>query len=803
LGDHHLKLEDGKGNGGRARTTRRRRSPRALRYALYAIVLVVFCASALVTFYYLSFSALIDARLNGERERTLPRVFARPVELRVGQSLGQQDLVSRLNDLGYAQRATPEEPGQFAVVRNAVAITPRGGRERGRVVRVGFPGVPAVRRAGGPRPTPPRRIQSLEIVGKGKAETVQLDSPVLTALMTSGGREKRRSVPLVSIPTHMQQAVLAIEDQGFYSHPGINPVRLAAAALTNLFGNNPNLVGYSTITQQLSRMFFLSNEFNAELTAGERSYGRKMREMLMSLVLERRASKDEILELYLNDVYLGQRGSFAIHGVAEAARLFFGKDVANISISEAAVIAGVIQSPASRSPFSNPKRAVERRNLVIRAMADEEFISEEAAARAVREPLQVVARAVDNEAPYFVDMVSEQMATAFPGVTAQTGRVDVFTTLDINIQRAALDAVRSGLANVDRLLSRRKRRVSAQAALIAVDPRTGEILAMVGGRSYNTSQFNRAASARRQPGSVFKPFVYLAAFERAAEEGRTDLTPASLTADEPTTFTFDDKVWEPKNYDDYDGLITWRRALAMSRNLGTIRVGETIGFDNVAALWRKVGVGTPPQAFPSITLGVFELTPLEVAQAYTLFTNGGAVRPLRAINTIETAERNLKPKQTALKPVARPESAYLVTSMMRSVINEGTGAAARANGFVLDAAGKSGTTNDLRDAWFVGFTPELLTVVWVGLDDNKPVGLSGTQAALPIWTEFMKSALAGRPNIEFEVPEGISFAEIDRDTGKLATPGCERTYHESFISGTEPTEYCELHHGGGEEEPES
>jgi penicillin-binding protein 1B len=770
---------------------------------VYAIALAAFFASALVTFYYLSFSALIDARLNGERERTLPQVFARPVELRVGQSLSQQDLVSRLNDLGYAQRSTPEEPGEFAVVRNAIAITPRGGRERGKVVRVAFPGVPAARRAGGPRPAPPRRIQSLEVVSRGKGSktnTVQLDSPVLTALMTTGGREKRRSVPLTSIPRHMQQAVLAIEDQGFYSHPGINPVRLAAAALTNLFGNNPNLVGYSTITQQLSRMFFLSDEFNAELNAGERSYGRKMREMLMSLVLERRASKDEILELYLNDVYLGQRGSFAIHGVAEAARLFFGKDVANISISEAAVIAGVIQSPASRSPFSNPKRAVERRNTVIRAMADEEFISEEAAARAIREPLQVVARSVDNEAPYFVDMVSEQVATAFPGVTTQTGRVDVFTTLDINMQRAALDAVRSGLANVDRLLSRRKRRVSAQAALIAVDPRSGEILAMVGGRSYNTSQFNRAASARRQPGSVFKPFVYLAAFERAAEEGRTDLTPASLTADEPTTFTFDDKVWEPKNYDDYDGLITWRRALAMSRNLGTIHVGQTIGFDNVAALWRKVGVGTPPQAFPSITLGVFELTPLEVAQAYTLFLNGGSVRPLRAINHIETAERNLRPKQTALKAVARPETAYLVTSMMRSVVNEGTGAGARANGFALDAAGKSGTTNDLRDAWFVGFTPELLTVVWVGLDDNKPVGLSGTQAALPIWTEFMKSALAGRPNIEFDVPEGISFAEIDRDTGKLATPGCPRTYHESFLVGTEPIEYCELH-GGGEGHP--
>jgi penicillin-binding protein 1B len=777
----------------RSRKGRARSIGAPAKYLLYAAGLLAFVGSATLTFYYLSFASMIDARLNGERERTLPRVYARPVELHLGQSLSQQDLVSRLNDLGYAQRATADGPGEFAVVRNAVALTPRGGAHRGRVVRVGFPGVPAVTRAGGPRAAAPRGIRELEVVGRGKTDTVQLDSPLLTALMTSGGREKRRSVPLSSIPTHVQQAVLAIEDQGFYSHPGINPVRLAAAALTNVFGNNPNLVGYSTITQQLSRMFFLSDEFNAELTAGERSYGRKLREMLMSLVLERRASKDEILELYLNDVYLGQRGSFAIHGVAEAARLFFGKDVANVSLSEAAVIAGVIQSPASRSPFANPKRAIERRNMVLRAMADEEFISEDAARRAIKEPMQVVARSVDNEAPYFVDMVSEQVANAFPSVTSETGRVDVFTTLDINMQRAALDAVRNGLAHTDQLLSKRRRPVRAQAALIAVDPRSGEILAMVGGRSYNNSQFNRAVVARRQPGSVFKPFVFLAAFERAMGEGRTDLTPASLTVDEPTTFTFDDKAWEPKNYDDYDGEITWRRALAMSRNIATIHVGETIGFDTVASLWRKVGVGTPPRAFPSITLGVFELTPLEVAQAYTLFVNGGAVRPLRAIQHIETAERDLRPKEPEVKRVARPESAYLVTSMMRSVINEGTGAGARANGFSLDAAGKSGTTNDLRDAWFVGFTPELLTVVWVGLDDNQPVGLSGTQAALPIWTEFMKSALAGRPNVSFEAPEGVSFAEIDRDTGKLALPGCPRTYNESFISGTEPLDYCELH----------
>jgi penicillin-binding protein 1B len=545
-------------------------------------------------------------------------------------------------------------------------------------------------------------------------------------------------------------------------------------------------------------MFFLADEFNAELQTQQRgrtwgSYWRKAREVVMSLALERRASKDEILELYLNDVYLGQRGSFAIHGVAEASRIYFGKDVSNVSLSEAATIAGAILYPGLA--FTNPKRAIERRNVVLQTMAAEAFVTQDEVTRSSREPLQIVPRAVDNEAPYFVDLVSEQIGAAFAGVTAQSEAVGVYTTLDLNMQGAALDAVRLGLDRVDELLAARRRKSTqrAQAALIAVDPRTGEILAMVGGRSYNSSQYNRATVARRQPGSVFKPFVYLAAFERSVEEGRSDLTPASLTFDEPATFEFEGQVWEPRNYDDYDGEITWRRALAMSRNLATIRVGEQIGYEQIAALWRRVGVGTPPQAFPSITLGVFELTPLEVAQAYTLFVNGGRIQPLKAISHVTAGSRELRAAASRPKEVSRPDTAFLVTNMMRSVLNEGTGAGARANGFSLDAAGKSGTTNDLRDAWFVGFTPELLTVVWVGFDDNQPIGLSGTQAALPIWTEFMKTALAGRANSQFEPPEGITFLEIDRDTGKLATPACPRTFSESFISGTEPVEICPLH----------
>ena len=772
------------------------RHPRLVQYAFIACSIASLVIGAALVYYYISFARIIDARLHGERERSLPRVYARPLEVRRGETLSAQELIARLNDLGYAQRPAAQAPGEFAIVRNAVLITPRAGAFSGKTIRVTFP-APRVRRAGGPPAPPPRGITALDVISATskpvRADTVTLDPPLLTALMTSGAREKRRRVSLDAIPKRMQRAVLAIEDQSYYSHPGVNPFSVLRSLVSNAVGDSKYPVGGSTITQQLARMFFLTDEFNSELASGTRSYRRKVQEALMSLVLERRASKDEILELYLNDVYLGQRGSFAIHGVAEASRLFFGKDVANLSSGEAALIAGVIQNPGAHSPFVNPKNAVERRNVVLRAMAGEDYLTKDVADRASREPLQVAARGVDNEAPYFVDMVGQEIADTFPGLTAQENSVDVHTTLDINLQRLALDAVRDGLTHVDDLLSRRKRKGRAQAALLAVDPRTGEILAMVGGRSYNQSQYNRATIARRQPGSVFKPFVFLAAFERGADEGRNDLTPASLAKDEPEIFTFDDQTWEPRNYDDYDGEITWRRALAMSRNLATIHVGATVGFDKVAEVWKRVGVGTPPKGYPAITLGVFELTPLEVAQAYTIFTNGGVERPLKVINGIDAGERHLTPKDAALRKVARPDTTYLVTNMMRGVLNEGTGAGARAAGFTLDAAGKSGTTNDLRDAWFVGFTPDLLTVVWVGFDDNQPVSLSGGQAALPIWIQFMKNATAGRANAAFDMPEGITFAEIDRDTGKLALPGCPRTITESFLAGTEPSEYCELH----------
>jgi penicillin-binding protein 1B len=595
----------------------------------------------------------------------------------------------------------------------------------------------------------------------------------------------------------MIKAVLAIEDHRFYDHPGVDPIGMLGAMFSYATGRRTYLAGGSTITQQLVRNVFLPKFEGMTLQeARERTLKRKMLEVWVSLVLSRRASKDAILEMYLNDIPLGQRGSFAISGVPEAARLFFGKDISNVTLAEAATIAGVIQSPSALSPFNNPARCKERRNVVLQAMVDAGFIGADLAERASHEPLVVVQRALEAEAPYFVDFINQGLAEGYAGLTTKTDEaVDVYTTLDLHLQRIAQDAVRTGLTRVDELLARRKRRDKAEAALIAVDPRSGDVLAFVGGRSYNQSQYNRAIVARRQPGSVFKPFVYLAAFEQALEQGRTDVTPASIVNDEPETFEFDDQVWTPENYENkYDGPITLRHALAHSRNLATIHVAERAGYDRVAALWKKLGVGNPPKAYPSIALGVFEATPYEIATAYTVFPDDGILRPLKSVERIIRGGKDVTKKPAAgPRQVARPDTTFLVTNMMRSVLNEGTAASARAAGFTLDAAGKTGTTNDLRDAWFAGFTPELLTVVWVGFDNNQPVGLSGAQAALPIWTQFMKAALAGHADTPFEAPEGITFVEIDPDTGKLAAPGCPRTFREAFLAGTEPTELCDLH----------
>jgi penicillin-binding protein 1B len=750
-----------------------------VRVGTMAALVAAALAWGVLGYYYVTFSRLIDQSLHGERDRTFPQVFARPLEIYRGQSLSTQQLVDRLNDLGYSQRPALDKPGEFAVNAATVSFMPRSPEFKGQVVQVGFP-------------KKPDHIMRLQL-GPRVVERLTLDAPVLASIV-AGEREKRRPVALGAIQPRLVEAVLSIEDRRYYEHPGVDPIGILGALKSYVTGRRSYLGGGSTLTQQLVRNVFLTKFEGMTLQeARRRDPKRKALEIFVSLILTSRASKDDILEMYLNNVPLGQRGSFAVFGVAEASKLFFGKDVSNVSLAEAATIAGVIQQPSALSPFSNPQRCRERRNVVLMSMADAGYIDRPTAERTAQQPLVVVQRALEAEAPYFVDYVNQTLDDEYPGLTtATTSTVDVYTTLDLHLQRIAQDAVRKGLTSVDAMLAKKKKG-KAEAALIALDPRTGEILSFVGGRSYNQSQYDRAIVSRRQPGSVFKPFVYLAAFEQAAEQGRTDVTPASITLDQQETFEFDDQVWTPENYErEYLGPVTFRYALAHSLNLATIHVAQAAGYGNVSALWKKLGIGNPPKPYPSIALGVFEATPYEIATAYTIFPNGGSLRPLRHLLKVSSGGKDVtkKPKG-GLREIARSDTTFLVTDMMRDVLNSGTAAAARGMGFALDAAGKTGTTNDKRDAWFVGFTPELLTVVWVGLDDNQPLGLTGAQAALPIWVDYMTHALAGRESIGFAVPEGVTFADIDRVTGKLPTAACPMTVRSAFIEGTVPTQSCE------------
>jgi penicillin-binding protein 1B len=743
-----------------------------MRRLLWASAIGAVLFVAVTIYYWIVVARMIDKRLGGGEDRPMPRIFGRAFEITPGQTLSVAELRSRLNNVGYSERPKAEQPGEFTTTATSLQMMTKA--ETGtkpELVKIDFS-----------RGTGSVVTKITPAVGK-PLNKLQLESPMLAALATG---ERRRYVPLAQIPKRMVQAVLAIEDRRFYEHPGIDPIGAIGALIRNIRGDKAYLAGGSTLTQQIVKNTFLTPE---------KTIKRKLSEQFIAVVMERRLTKDQILELYLNEVVLGQRGPFEIHGVAEASRVFFGVDLRNISVAQAATIAGVIQSPSRLSPFRNPERALERRNLVLREMADDAFITPDEKTKAQAEPIGVSARAMENEAPYFVDYVSQLVDEGYTGLLKKDAAVDVYTTLDVHLQRLAQEALAEGLAQVDKQLLARKKKDVAQAAMVVADPRTGEILAMIGGRGYNQSQYNRAVTSRRQPGSTFKPFVYLAAFEKMAETSGHDLTPSTVEIDEPTTWIDDQgKPYTPSNYqNEYDGPVTLRFALAHSRNIVAIKVAEQAGYDRVADLWKKVGEGSPAKPYPSIALGVFEASTLEMASAYTLFANGGLLRPLHPIMRISENGQDKKLKVEEPRQIARADTTYLVTNMMRSVINEGTGADARAQGFRLDAAGKTGTTNDQRDAWFIGFTPDLLVAVWVGFDNNNPIGLTGAQAALPIWTAFMKRATAGRPDKAFEVPDGLVFVDIDKETGKLATPGCLKTIREAFLAGSEPTELCPLH----------
>ncbi len=731
------------------------------------------------TFYYVRYSRLIDRKLRTGPFQSTSMVFSAPRAVSVGDDITSDEIVAQLRRSGYTQ-SSGNSMGWYNVrADGAVEVFPGPDSY--------FDDEAGVIKFSGGRVS---RIISL----RDNTDRMQyLLEPELITNLTDRNREKRRIVQFQEIPQVLVHAILSAEDKRFFQHAGFDPLRVIKSAYSDVMSGRKEQ-GASTLSMQLARMFFLNTQ---------KTWKRKAAEVLITLHLEQKLTKEEIFTYYANQVPLGWRGSFALHGFAQAARAYFGKDLDELTIAEAATVAGVAQRPSDFNPFTRPERTIRRRNIVLSLMRENGYITEEQYKQASAEPLRLAPSEMESaEAPYFVDFVNDQLQDDFADYDFRSSSFRVYTTLDLNLQRAAIEAVNLGMKEVDQRLSRRRwkkgeKPPQAQVALVAIDPVTGGIKALVGGRDYGQSQLNRAL-AKRQPGSAFKPFVYAAALNTAVDGGPEVLTPATMLMDEPTTFWFDEKPYAPANFKgEYHGAVTMRQAVAKSMNVPTVRLAEIVGYDTVETLAKRVGMNISIHATPAIALGAYEVTPIEVAGAYTAFVDGGIfVRP-NAISLIRdrrgTVLYSAKPER---KAALDPRVAFLMTDLLEEVLRTGTGAAVRSRGFALPAAGKTGTS---RDGWFVGFTSKLICAVWVGFDDNRELNLEGAHSALPVWTEFMKRAHQFREyrNVrEFSPPDGIVSVEIDPLSGQLAMPGCPSARVEYFVSGTQPVETCRLHGGG-------
>ena len=719
--------------------------------------------------------AIYSARALSKFERVEARrstlLYAAPPMLRPGVSVSALDLAGLLGRLGYRESRSAAGPGQFSRTDSAWDINVgSGGGGAGRVNLTVSDG----------------RITRLRQNGTD-VQSVALP-PELLASAGAGMGENIRPVHLADVPPMVRTAILAIEDERFYEHGGLDPRGVLRALWANVRKGRV-VEGGSTITQQLVK---------SRLLTPERTLSRKLNEAWLSTALEWRYSKDQILEAYLNEIYLGQVGGSAVRGIGAASRAYFGKEVHQLTLSEAALLAGMIRGPNSYSPTANPDRARERRDVVLTRLRDLGKISEADYRRARREPVK--ARPTPGNglvAPYFVDYVRAELERSADMDLADQHGVRVYTTLDPVLQRLAEAAVVKGIDRLETARPRLRRKgpdERLQAALIVLDTTTGQVRALVGGRDYRLSQFNRAVLARRQPGSAFKPFVYLAALTPRQEGPR--FTAASLIEDAPITVVVDGKPWSPKNYDDhYQGMVTVRRALEGSLNTATVRLAQAVGLGTVVGTARALGVEGDLKPVPALALGVFETTPLDLARAYLPLANGGLAPSGGAVDTVtdDSGRAIWSAGREARQVIGAPE-AFLVTSLLEGVINAGTGAAARAMGVPGAVAGKTGTTNDGRDAWFVGYSSNLLALVWVGFDDGAPAGLSGAEGALPIWSEFMRQALDVYPGGAFPEPAGVTYAKIDAGNGRRATAYCPVVVTEVFLAGTEPPP-CEEHGG--------
>ncbi len=869
------------------KTTRLKRVLLSPYFKVFAALVVVasIAAGSVFMHYYNIYSTIIDRRLSGEVFKHTAKIYATPYIVYPGQEITPDEVLLRIRRAGLElTETTPFEDGVYQMLgepaKRQIVVSPEGGDDFSLEFNEGI-------------------LERVVEVRSGFDLIEAALPPELITNLFDDTRTKRRLVEWEQIPPHLSDALIASEDQRFFRHFGIDLIR-AGGAFIATYWNGERLEGASTITMQLAGSFFLNRS--------QRTWSRKLPEIFIALLLEQRLTKEQILTMYANEIYLGNRGSFAINGFGEAAAAYFGKDVSDLTVSESGTLVGIIPSPNAFSPWRHMDRAVERRDLVLDAMHRLDMINMTQLAKARESELKLAEVEIDaTDAPYMVDYIREQLLSDFSDEQLINDRLKVYSTLDPDLQAAAVDAVALGIENADNLLDTmygEEERPPVQASLIVLDPHTGAIKAMVGGRDYGSSQYNRVTEAFRQPGSIFKPFVYAAAFEtvwdpivdeedildedsegitededqeiptltrtsypQARERRRepdeqaplgdlegdeeepvvpltmaelmeriaeleeeeadgllTDLedleldqipvyeergtlgratliTPLTTIMDEATIFFYEeDKFYRPNNYKDvFHGMITVREALQRSWNVPTVKVAQRIGYQRVADLAHRIGLNADIRPFPSIALGAFEITSIEMAGAYTAFANEGIRVEPNAIRRIEDDNGNvLRSFEMESREVLRPEMAYLMTHLLQGVVNHGTGAGVRARGFTLPAAGKTGTDSD---GWFAGYTKNLLAIAWVGFDDNRELNLEGSQSALPIWTAFMLKANELYPvrdpedpsEVEFFDPPGVEVVYVDEDTGSLATPYCENRREQAFIYGTAPTTYCPIH----------
>jgi len=622
--------------------------------------------------------------------------------------------------------------------------------------------------------------------------------------------EKRTLLPLDKIPIDLQNALIAMEDKNFFKHWGISPQGILRALIRDLM-HKKVAQGGSTITQQLSKLIFLKPE---------RTISRKIKEIFLSLQIERNFSKQEILQMYFNQIYLGA----GVYGVQSASRIYFGKDVTQLNLAECALLVGIIPAPERFSPFNNPELAELRRKLVLKRMYEENFITKSEMEMALKEPLpKNKSQIVSGLAPYFSEYIRQQLEPKYGIDMFWKGGLRIYTTLDLNMQKPAEEIMEKYLSQYDAqnkkaLEEENISSVTLQGAFVVLDVKSGEIKAMVGGRDYKTSQFNRVTQAKRQAGSTFKPFVWMAALMNG-------YTPATMVHDEPMGFYFDGKdwrlfenatdqysidkaaepfagskefkIWIPNDFDGkFLGTITLRKALEMSRNLSSIYIVNKIGSAAVVDVAYRAGIKSKLEPVPSIGLGTSLVNPLEMANAFATFANYGIhVEPFAILKVTDTNGKVIEEYTPVEKDVFNsPQSTYLLINMMKGVVQRGTGKTA--SRLKRPIAGKTGTSQESKDMWFIGMTPDIVAAAWMGYDDFTTIPMKDWNSGNTViwWTDIMEQILKDQPVRDFTVPNGIVFVNIDQQSGKIALPHCKDKVMEAFISGTEPQEFCDLSH---------